>query len=123
ALDILDPRTPAAKATAAKCAGAFAEAYGQAKIIRDFLLSDAFAGPSDYVVNLKAIAAGEYCTYRNIGFLASAPVAWARAMDRELHQKAARAETLNEWAGTVGEQVTLQATGKSIRFIEGDYGS
>jgi hypothetical protein len=121
-LDILDPRTPAAKATAAKCAGAFAEAYGQAKIIRAFILSDAFAGDSEYVHNLKAIAAGEYCTYRNVGFLASAPVAWARATERDLRQKAAREDTLNEWAGTVGEKVTIQATVKSIRFIDGDYG-
>jgi hypothetical protein len=122
-IDILDPRTPAAKATAAKCAGAFAEAYGQAKIIRDFILSDAFNGDSEYVRNLKAIAAGEYCTYRSIGFLASAPVAWARAMERELYQRAARAETLNEWAGSVGDKVTIKATVKSIRFIDGDYGT
>src|ERR1017187_7260887 len=112
-LDILDPRTNAAKAIAAKCAGAFAEAYGQAKIIRDFILSDAFSGPGDYVANLKAIASGEYCTYRSIGFLASAPVAWARAMDRELHQRAARDETLNEYAGSVGDKVTIKATVKS----------
>jgi hypothetical protein len=120
--DILDPRTKGAKALAAKCADKFAEAYGQAKVVRDFVLSDAFSGDNEYVTNLKAIAAGEYCTYRNMGFLASAPVAWARAAERELRQKAARDETLNEWAGAVGDKITIQATVKSIRPIDGDYG-
>ena len=121
-ISILDPRTAADKAIAAKCAGAFAEAYGQAKLVRAFVLSDAFTGPGDYVSNLKNIAAGEYCTYRNIGYLASAPVAWARAVERDLRQRAARDETLNEWAGQVGDKITIQATVKSIRPIDGDYG-
>jgi len=58
------------------------EAGEKAKELLAFILSDDFAGDSDYVLNMKAIAAGKMVSARNIGLLVSAPQAWARHLER-----------------------------------------
>lgn len=98
-----------------------AKSAEQAQIIHDWVLSDAFAGDNEYVRNLKAVAAAESASARNIGLLASAPQAWARAMEREL---AARQDDLvNEFAGTVGDRLELSVTIKAIRYLESQWGT
>lgn len=98
-------------------------AAAQAKIVRDWVLSDAFAGDNEYVINLKAIAAADSVTARNIGLLASAPQAWARAMERDLIRRTEKAELVNEFVGQPKDKLELDVRIKSIRPIEGDYGT
>lgn len=122
-LTILNPRTKYDREEAAKLAPYIEDSFDQAALIREFILSDDFSGSSDYVTNLKAIAAAEHCNARNVGFLASAPQAWARAQARDLKRKKERAEIVNEFVGTIGERITIEATIKYINYIEGFYGT
>lgn len=91
--------------------------------IRDFILSDAFSGDSDYVLNLKAILGSETVTPKNIGFLVSAPQAFARAMEKTLireREKSATADSVH--VGTVGDKVEIEATISRINYIESNWG-
>ncbi|WP_020142308.1 hypothetical protein [Terracoccus sp. 273MFTsu3.1] len=91
--------------------------------VRDFILSDAFSGTSDYVLNLKAIVGSETVTPKNIGFLVSAPQAFARAMEKTLireREKDATADSVH--VGTVGDKVEIEATITRINFIESNWG-
>lgn len=99
------------------------QAKGQAKLIRDFILSDSFNGDSEYVVNLKTVAAAERISAKHFGLLASAPQAWARSVERDLKRQAERAELKNEFFGEVKDKVELTVRVKSIRGINGQYGS
>lgn len=95
----------------------------QAKIIRKWILSDEFSGDNEYVWNLKTIAGGESVSFRNIGLLASAPQAWARAMERDLvRREGVKEELVNEWVGQQGDKLLLTVRVKAIRYIEGQYG-
>jgi len=98
-------------------------AASMAKRIREFLLSDEFSGNSEYVYNLKAIAASEYVDYKFFGFLVSAPQAWAKAQERSLIKQREREEITNEFLGEIKDKLELPVTLKSIRFLEGDYGT
>jgi hypothetical protein len=100
----------------------FEKSYEQARIILDWLLSDAFAGDGDYVTNLKIAAKSEIVGPRVYGLLVSAPAAWARAMDRELRRQAEAAELVNEHFGQVKERLTVTVKVRSIRELEGDFG-
>lgn len=100
-----------------------AQATAQARLIKDFILSDAFTGDSEYVVNLKAVLAGERVSRRNFGLLASAPQAWAREVEKDLRRKAERAEIHNAVIGSVGEKIEITGNVKSIRYIHGNYGT
>jgi hypothetical protein len=98
-------------------------AKGQAELIRDFILSDEFAGESEYAVNLKAIVAAERVGYRHLGLLVSAPQAWSKAIERDLRRQAEKAELVNEFFGAVKEKVELTVSIKLVSFIDGNYGT
>jgi hypothetical protein len=107
-----------------------AEAKEKAAEIRAFILSDDFSGTSEYVLNLKAIAAGKRASSRNFGILVSAPQAWARFNEQTLIRKA-RSEKPSEWIGTApdkaagikGSRITFTGMVESIRYIDGLYGA
>jgi hypothetical protein len=107
-----------------------AEAKEKAAEIRAFILSDDFSGTSEYVLNLKAIAAGKRASSRNFGILVSAPQAWARFNEQTLIRKA-RSEKPSEWIGTApdkakgikGSRITFTGMIESIRYIDGLYGA
>jgi hypothetical protein len=122
-LDAIDPRDKKARETAEAVRPHVADAEAHAKAVRDWVLSDAFNGPGDYVQNLKNITAGEFVRVKNFGFLVSAPQAWARAQERDLIRRQERAELVNEWNGQVGDKLELTVTLKSIKPITTDYGS
>lgn len=91
---------------------------------RAFILSDDFAGDSDYVINLKAIIGAEYVSPNNIGFAVSAPQALARHEERTLIRQREQAEVAeSNFVGTVKERLTLDVTLKTVRYIEGYYGT
>lgn len=60
------------------------EATARAVEVLEFIASDDFGGTGDYVLNLKAAAAGERVSPRNFGLLVSAPQAHARHLERTL---------------------------------------
>lgn len=96
-----------------------AEATLRADECRTWLLSDEFTGAGDYVKNLKAIAAADHVSIRNIGFLASAPQAWARAQSQTLIKQAASTST---WIGEEKQRLTFTATIEGVRFLESTWG-
>jgi hypothetical protein len=113
-------------------AAAYADEAGeQAKVIRDFILSDEFSGTSTYVENLKALAQANEVSYRQIGLVASAPNAYTRfletAADRQARQARWDAEKaakkVSEYIGSEGDKVEVKGTISAIRYIEGDYGT
>ncbi|MGH7238689.1 MAG: hypothetical protein ACREHG_01350 [Candidatus Saccharimonadales bacterium] len=120
---ILDPINAKEREFAMKIAPVVSEAESMAKRIREFVLSDEFSGSSDYVLNLKNIARAEYVESKFFGFLVSAPQAWAKAQERTLIKARENAEIRNEWNGQPKDKVELNVTLKSIRFIEGQFGT
>ena len=120
---ILDPRSKLDREYAAECEPYFKDSYGMAKVIRDYVLSDDFAGSSEYVINLKNIMRGEFIAPRFFGFAVSAPSAWAKAQDRELTRKREAAEITNEWHGAKGDKLEITIKVQNMRAIEGDYGT
>jgi hypothetical protein len=122
-LNVLNPRSKSDREIRDQVTPHIPDATAHAKMIREWVLSDAFNGHSDYVYNLKNIAAGEFVSSRNFGFLVSAPQAWAKAMERDLIHRAEKAEVLNEWNGQPGDKLEVSVTLKSIRAIESDWGS
>jgi hypothetical protein len=121
---ILEPPsklTEDARKFIAKIQPLFDKAYAQAKIIQDYILSDEFGGNSEYVVNLKAACGSEFVTSRLFGLVVSAPQSWAKSVERSLVRK--QEVKLNEWVGTVKERRVFEIQVKSIRCIEGDYGT
>jgi hypothetical protein len=122
-ITILDPPRGQAREIAKLYDSYIADSYAQAIIIRDFILSDDFNGSSEYVTNLKAIASAEFVSYRSLGFIVSAPQAWAKAMERDLIRKSETNAIVNEYIGNVGDKIEVQVTIKSIRYIDGAYGT
>lgn len=117
---------------AARIAPLADEAAGKAKELLAFLLSDDFNGTSDYVLNMKAVAAGKMVSARNIGLLASAPQAWAKSLERSLvREREASIYAASEFIGTAPDRETgvkgsreeLTVEVKAIRYIDGDYGT
>lgn len=109
------------------------EATEKAKEILAFILSDDFTtkADTDYVPNLKAVAAGKAVSTRNIGILASAPQAWARHQEWSLtREREASIYAKSEFIGTApdpktktrGSRLDLVVEVKAIRYIPGDYG-
>lgn len=98
-------------------------ATGQARLIIDFIKSDAFGGASEYVTNLKAIVSGERVGSRHFGLLVSAPQAWAREVERDLRRQAAKAELVNAHFGQPGDKVELTVRVKSISYSHHNYGT
>jgi hypothetical protein len=110
------------RALCAELAPVITEAAAKAAELRAFLLSDKFDGANDYVINLKAIAGAAYCSSKNIGFLTSAPQAWARAQEKTLIRKAQQAEEKSQHFGEVGKRLNLTLTVEAIRYTENDWG-
>jgi hypothetical protein len=109
---------------AAKIAPLADEAQSKAAEILAFTLSDDFRGDSDYVLNLKAVAAGKAVSRRNIGLLASAPQAYARHQERSLiREREASIYKDSQYVGAEKERLELTVEVKAIRYLESDYGS
>lgn len=109
---------------AEKVAPLAVEAHSKAEELREWILSDDFAGTSDYVLNMKAIAAGDCVSSRNIGFLVSAPQAWAKSLEKTLiREREASIYAASEFVGEVKQRLQLTVEIKSIRYISGTYGS
>lgn len=117
-----NPRSEKDKELSRKIMPYVDRAASMAKRIRSFLLSDEFNGNSEYVYNLKNIAASEYVEYKFFGFLVSAPQAWAKAQERSLIKQREKNEITNEFLGEIKDKLELPVTLKSIRFLEGDFG-
>ena len=101
-----------------------AEAAERAAEIAAFIASDAFSGTGDYVINLKAVAAGEFVSFRNIGILASAPQAFARYQEQTLiRERKAKIGENSAHFGAVGTRYELAVTVVGVRYTEGDYGT
>jgi len=99
-----------------------AEATERARELQAFLLSDAFGGDSDYVLNLKSLAGAQAVNPRYIGILASAPQAWARSQERDLVRRAERSRP-SEWIGAEKDKITFTGVIESLRWISTDFGS
>lgn len=98
------------------------EAVERAAEIRAFILSDEFEGNSEYVRNLKSIAAADLVSDRNVGMLVSAPQAWARHLERTLIRNAAE-QMKTEWVGAKGDKIAVTVTIKGVRFIQQNFGT
>jgi hypothetical protein len=108
------------------------EAAGRAQEILAFIKSDDFAGSSDYVTNLKALAAGAMCSRRYFGLMVSAPQAHARHLEQTLiRERQARDGADSQWLGTApdkangikGERLTLEVTVAGITYLQGNFGT
>lgn len=121
-LSVLDPRTPDERKLAEKIRPHIPESANAARMIREFILSDEFSGGSEYVTNLKNIARGEFVQPRFVGFLVSAPQAWAKAKERTLIQQRERSEIDNTFNGPIGDKKELNVKLISMRFVDGPYG-
>ncbi len=117
---------------ASKIAPLADEAAEKAVDLLAWILSDDFSGDSDYVLNMKAIASGVAVSARNIGILASAPQAWAKALERTLvrqRENSAYANSVfigtapDKEAGVKGSRHELTVEIKAIKYIPGNYGS
>lgn len=95
----------------------------KAKALRAWIASDEFSGHSDYVLNLKSIAAAHMVSNKNYGILASAPQAWARFLEKSLIRKIEADTRVSEHVGEIGERWALLLTVESERYIETAYGS
>jgi hypothetical protein len=117
---------------AAKIAPLADEAAEKAAQLLAWILSDGFAGTTDYVLNMKAVAAGKMVSARNIGLLASAPQAWAKALERTLiREREASVYANSQYIGTApdkeagvkGSRETLTVEIRAIKYLDSDYGS
>jgi hypothetical protein len=126
--DVLDvlfpPKVPdlARRIELARIQTLAAEAKDQAAACIAWVLSDDFAGTSDYVQNLKNVVGADSVSFGNIGLLASAPQAWARWQQKTLIREAEAAQVSN-WLGPVGQRLTFTATIKAITFIPSEWGT
>lgn len=100
------------------------EATEKARKILDFILSSDFTGTSDYVLNLKAAAAGHGVSSRNFGLMTSAPQAYARHMEQTLRrEREARNAESSEYFGEVKQRYDLTVTVLGLRYVESAYGT
>jgi hypothetical protein len=95
----------------------------KAQALRAWIASDEFNGHSDYVINLKSVAAAPMVSDRNYGLLVSAPQAWARFLEKSLIRKIEADTRVSEHVGEIGERWALLLTVESERFIETAYGT
>lgn len=75
---------------------------------------------SDFDYNLWRAALGDYLPDRGIGFIAYLPMAYRRAMQREVERKQASAKS--EFVGTVGKREKLRLTVANVFEHDGRYG-
>lgn len=121
--DILDPPKKAEAKIRRIYGEKFAASYDQAKVVREWVLSDEFSGDNEYVRNLKAVLEADYVSERNLGFAVSAPQAHAKHLERTLVKQKEREEIVNEFVGEVGDRLEISVTIKNINYFEGSYGT
>ena len=97
-LSVLDPRTAKERELSQKITPHIPASVGMAKRIREFVEP------------------------RFVGFLVSAPQAWAKAQERSLIQQREKDSRTNEFLGAIGDKLELTVTLKSIRHLESDWG-
>jgi hypothetical protein len=95
------------------------EAREEAQRLLDFART--IDGDSDYAENLRAAAAGDSVSFRNIPLLASAVAAYRMRQEQDQRRRAEREETgESEHIGTVGEKIeNVPARVLSTRLIDG----
>jgi hypothetical protein len=121
---ILDPPSKLARELQAKYGALQDESREIAKQTRDFVLSDKFAGDSEYVQNMKIALTSDTVIAKHFGLVVSAPQAWFRYQEKSLIREREKANTVNEWLGTEKERLRgLKVQVKAIRYIASDYGS
>lgn len=118
-----NPRSKADRELVEKLRPYVARSADQARIVREWVLGDGFTGGGEYVHNLKAVAGAETAGMRNVGLLASAPQAWARAQERDLIRRQEQAELVNEFFGEPKQRLDLKVKIKSVRGIPTMYGT
>ena len=101
----------------AKFAPLVKEAEVRAQEILDFVLSPAFSGTSEYVLNLKTIAAASQVDGKFLGLLVSAPQAHAKHLSQTLI--AAKKESLpSNWVGEIKQRLVFaNLTITDIRYL------
>jgi hypothetical protein len=97
--------------------------YDRAALVLDYVRSAEFAGESEYVLNLKAIATADEVTYKNLGILVSAPQAYAKHVERQSLIAERESFPASEHFGAVGDKVEFTGTITLIRWIDGAYGT
>jgi len=89
----------------------------------DTILAD--AGASDYLTNLRAVCAEQWCQVtgkgNKLGLLASLPTAVARIVGAT-QRRDARAELPSAWIGNLGDKVELAGRVDLVREIDGAFG-
>lgn len=97
--------------------------FEEAQAILDFITSDEFKGSSEYVINLKAIAACESVSSRNEALLASAVGAYRRHQG-QVAERATRPEVIEEFVGQPKDKVEVKdLTVTGHRLIDSQYGT
>ena len=100
----------------------FEASFAAAAKTRAYVLSEDFSGTSEYVINLKAVAAAEYVSDRNVGLLASAPQALARHEEKTLIREKEALKPSSHF-GTEGDKIEFSGTISGVRYIESAYGT
>jgi hypothetical protein len=94
--------------------------------VLEWLRNDCGSSTSDYLTNLHVVSQLDCVSGRHAGLLASAPVAWAKAKEFELHKRQEREkrEALPEsqWLGDVKGKVVFTGTLLRTRDVESDWG-
>lgn len=77
---------------------------------------------SDYLNNLSIIARNGYGNFRHIGYIASMPTAYKKAMDAIKHQEPGKEKKISQHVGQIGDKIQSDVTVISNREYESDYG-
>lgn len=101
-------------------------AADMAKVIIPALL-DGLDGASDYVLNLKTLLRASHVEHRHMGIVVSAVAAYERMTGETARRKAeaeerARNQVEAQYAGTVGEKITVTGTVTRLKPVEGSFG-
>lgn len=91
---------------------------------REFILSEEFAGDTEYVLNMKVALAGDTVSPKHFGLVVSAPQTWARHQERTLIKQREKTNYVDEFLGSEKERLRdLRVQVKAIRWINSDWGS
>lgn len=120
---ILDPAPKEARQIRERYGAMTEESRDVAQKTRAFILSDDFAGDSEYVLNMKTALSSDSVEPRHFGLVVSAPQAWARHQEQTLIREREKSEHVNEFIGNVKERITVKIKVKSVRYLQSAYGS
>lgn len=96
----------------------------KASMVLEWLRTACAHTSSDYLANLHVVSQLDFVSERHAGLLASAPVAWAKAMEIELHKRQALAALPeSRWLGEEKERVTFTGVLLRTRDVESPYGT